>query len=272
MNRNQIIVVVSCALLCVGLYLFTDIKKPKQENAPVAAMPQEQIEILDMEKYITEVNAAITDSAIKESAGQLAKSNSYSELGELYYKMDKPLAVVYYMTKQAEADNSASSYLQAGDYGSMLIQTAPDEKARNFLGANIIRCYEKAVALDSSSIDNKLRLAGAYLENSGQPMQGVSILMNIIDRDSNHIGALLMLGRFGIVSGQFDKAIARLEKVLYLRPQNSEALLLMAEAYNSKGDKNRAIEYLERCQKSVSNPELKKEIENHIESIKKPNG
>jgi tetratricopeptide (TPR) repeat protein len=80
-----------------------------------------------------------------------------------------------------------------------------------------------------------------------------------------------MLGRFGIVSGQFDKAIARLEKVLYLRPQNSEALLLLAEAYNSKGDKSKAIEFLERCKKTVSNPELKKEIENHIKNINKPN-
>jgi tetratricopeptide (TPR) repeat protein len=80
-----------------------------------------------------------------------------------------------------------------------------------------------------------------------------------------------MLGRFGIISGQYDKAIARLEKILYLRPQNSEALLLMAEAYNAQGNKTKAIELLERCKKTVTNPATKKEIEKYIEQIKKPN-
>ena len=103
-------------------------------------------------------------------------------------------------------------------------------------------------------------------------MQGVSILLEIVRKDSANIDALLMLGRFGIISGQFDKAIARLEKILYLRPQNSEALLLLAEAYNGQGNKTKAIEMLERCKKTVNDPAAKKEIENYIQSIKKPNG
>ena len=103
-------------------------------------------------------------------------------------------------------------------------------------------------------------------------MQGVSILLDIVHKDSTNIDALLLLGRFGIISGQYDKALARLEKILHLRPQNSEAMLLMAEAYNAQGNKTKAVEMLERCKKTVTAPEAKKEIEHYIESIKKPNG
>jgi DNA-binding SARP family transcriptional activator len=56
-----------------------------------------------------------------------------------------------------------------------------------------------------------------------------------------------------------------------LHPQNSEALLLLAEAYNNQGNKSKAIEMLERCKKTVSNPDAKKEIDNYIKNIKKPN-
>jgi len=47
--------------------------------------------------------------------------------------------------------------------------------------------------------------------------------------------------------------------------------LLLAEAYNGQGNKTKAIEMLERCKKTVNDPAAKKEIENYIQSIKKPN-
>jgi cytochrome c-type biogenesis protein CcmH/NrfG len=109
------------------------------------------------------------------------------------------------------------------------------------------------------------------MEGGSSPMQGVTILLDIVRKDSTNVDALLMLGRFGIVSGQYDKAISRLEKIIYLQPQNSEAWLLMAEAYNGKGDKSKAIEMLERCKRTVTNPDAKREIDKYIEGLKKPN-
>lgn len=275
MSRNQIIVVSFCALLGLGIYLFADTKKPKKQTETAQdgghAMPQQKPETLDIEAYINEVNTKITDAAVKEKINKLAAAGQYKELISEYQKLDKPLAIAFYTVKLAEKENTAATYVSAGDFNAMLMQTAPDEKARVFLSENTLNCYQKAVELDSTNTENKLRLASAYMENGSAPMQGVSILLDIVKKDSTNIDALLMLGRFGIISGQYDKAIARLEKILYLRPQNSEALLLMAEAYNAQGNKTKAIELLERCKKTVSNPETKAEIEKYIKSIKQPN-
>lgn len=278
MSRNQIIIVSACAVLCLGIYLFADTKKPKAEKTADAGQPtmqpQEQHahESLDIEQYIKETNSKIADKATKEKVEKLLEAQSYKELIGEYQKLDKPLAIAYYSIKLAEKENKVEAFVGAGDYNTMLMQTAPDEKARNFLSENAVSCYQKAVDLDSNNTNNKIRLAGAYMESGGAPMQGVSILLEIVRKDSANVDAQLMLGRFGIISGQFDKAIARLEKILYLRPQNSEALLLLAEAYNGQGNKTKAIEMLERCKKTVTDPAAKKEIENYIQSIKKPNG
>ncbi len=278
MSRNQIIIVSACAVLCLGIYLFADTKKPKVEKAADGgqpAMPQQEQhahESLDIEQYIKETNSKIADKATKEIVEKLLEAQSYKELIGEYQKMDKPLAIAYYSIKLAEKENKADAFVGAGDYNTMLMQTAPDEKARNFLSANAVSCYQKAVDLDSNNTNNKIRLAGAFMESGGAPMQGVSILLEIVRKDSANVDAQLMLGRFGIISGQFDKAIARLEKILYLRPQNSEALLLLAEAYNGQGNKTKAVEMLELCKKTVTEPAAKKEIENYIQSIKKPNG
>ena len=277
MNRNQIIIIASCAALCIGIYLFVDTKKPTEEKPMESGhttMPQQQEaapEVLNIEQYIAETNAAIADKTTKEKVEKLLQAKNYKDLIAEYQKLDKPLAIAFYTVKLAEVENKAEAFVGAGDFNSMLMQTAPDAKAKNFLSNNALACYQKAVAFDSTNTYNRIRLAGAFMENGGAPMQGVSILLDIVRKDSTNVDALLMLGRFGLISGQYDKAIARLEKILYSHPQNSEALLLMAEAYNGKGNKAKAIEMLERCKKAVSEPAAKKEIEKYIESIRKPN-
>ena len=276
MNTKQIIAVSACVILLAGIYLFGSTKKPKDNNgaAPLNqghAQPQQVAPSLDIQQYLADINSkADTETQRKIQSAETARG--YATLIEIYKKMDKPLAVAWYSVKQAEVNNKADYYVKAGDYNASLMQTAPDEKAKKFLVGNAIDCYRKAVDLDSTKTENRLRLAGAYMEDGLQPMQGVSILLDVVRKDSNNVDAQLMLGRFGLISGQIDKAIARFEKILYLQPQNSEALFLLAEAYVNKGNKQKALELLERCKKTIQDPRAKKEIENYIDTIKSKGG
>ncbi len=79
---------------------------------------------------------------------------------------------------------------------------------------------------------------------------------------------LLLLGRMSIQSGQFDKAIGRFETVLQQDPENKEALYFLAQAWEGKGDKKKAIELLEKCKKLVNHPGFSKEIDQHLNSLK----
>ncbi|MFN8287201.1 MAG: tetratricopeptide repeat protein [Chitinophagales bacterium] len=277
MSRNQIIVISACAVVCLGIYLFADTAKPKgagpdsghQGAMPPQMPPQQSVEALNIEEYVSGLEAANTNATAKQNIEKRKAAEDFAGLAEEYTKLDKPLAVAYYLVKAAQKENTVKAYTKAGDYSAQLTQTAPDEKAHRYLMDNVISSYEKAVELDSNQVENKLRLAGAYIEGSQNPMQGVAILRNIVAKDSNNVDAQLMLARFGIVSGQYDKAIARLEKVLYLQPQNTEALLLMAQAYEDTGLKPKAIEMLERCKKTIKDADVLREIDKKIEDLKK---
>jgi tetratricopeptide (TPR) repeat protein len=274
MKRNQLIAVSACLLLLVIIYLFGNTVKPKDENTPVAgqghAQQQAAPEALNIEEYINGVNAQIADQKTRERIETLQQQRLYKPLIGEYQKLDKPLAVAYYTVKVAETENNKDSYLNSGDYNSMLMQSAPDEKARRYLAGNAIECYQKAVELDTANTDYQIRLAGAYMEEGSQPMQGVQLLLGIVRRDSNNVDAQLMLGRFGLISGQIDKAIARFQKILYLHPQNTEALFMLAQAYDTQGNKDKALELLEKCKKSATDARVKKEIDNVIDNIKRP--
>jgi Tfp pilus assembly protein PilF len=273
MTRGQIITVSACFILLVVIYLFGNTVKPKDSNPAVVMNGHAQTtpEKLDIESYIANVNSLISDKATKERILALTAQDNYKELVVAYQKLDKPLAVAWFSVKAAQLDNKEETYLAAGEYNAMLMGSAPDDKARKFLSSNTILCYEKAVAMDTANTANRIRLAGAYVEDGEQPMRGIMMLREIVEKDSNNMDAQLMLGRFGMMSGQVDKAIARFEKILYLQPENTEALLLMAEAYDRKGDKQKAIELLERCRKTVREPEAKKEIDQYIQNLKKAN-
>ena len=116
-----------------------------------------------------------------------------------------------------ECGNTSSSFLNALNECMEKKLELRMDIFRKFLSDNAINCYQKAVNLDSTKTENRIRLAGAYMESGGPPMQGVSILLDIVRKDSTNVDALLMLGRFGIISGQFDKAIAQRCRDTYLK-------------------------------------------------------
>jgi lipopolysaccharide biosynthesis regulator YciM len=99
-------------------------------------------------------------------------------------------------------------------------------------------------------------------------MKGVTLLREITQNDSTNIPANIILGKLAIQSGQFDKAKKRLELVLSLRPDNTEAMYFLAEAYKGLGDKQKAIELFEKCKTLVKNPDFTREVDNYIKTFK----
>ena len=89
----------------------------------------------------------------------------------------------------------------------------------------------------------------------------------VAHRDSTNMYAQFMLGLGGIESGQFDKAIERLTTVVRHQPANIEAILLLAEVYQQKGDKADAIIWYGAAKKMINNPEMIKAIDQRVKTL-----
>lgn len=99
------------------------------------------------------------------------------------------------------------------------------------------------------------------------PMEGIQKIMQVAEKDSTNTFAQSMLGHGAVISGQYDKAIVRFEKVLKLQPDNLEAILMLAEVFERKADKKSAIQWYRRAGEIVKNPELKSELLKRIEEL-----
>jgi predicted Zn-dependent protease len=79
----------------------------------------------------------------------------------------------------------------------------------------------------------------------------------------------ITLGRLALVSGQFDKAVVRLEKLIKLYPTNLEAYYYLSEAYRALGKKDQAISCLQDAKKYfLKVPEAQEQIDKLIQNIK----
>jgi Tfp pilus assembly protein PilF len=99
-------------------------------------------------------------------------------------------------------------------------------------------------------------------------MKGIQEILEVARRDSLNMYAQLMLGLGGIESGQYDRAIPRLLKVVQFDPGNLEAVLSLSEAYERTGNTASAKTWYEAAKKMTNNPELIQAINERLRSLK----
>jgi tetratricopeptide (TPR) repeat protein len=276
LKTTQWIAISACILLVVGIYLFADTKKPiaPKPEGPMAVRDtegQKQEEpSFDWEGYMGKVKANITNQDTLKLIEGWEKNNSEDNLKSLislYHRRGESVAEAHY-TLQLGLVKKGDLLVRAGDLFSATSAISSDEGLKHYLMDQSVESYKNAVQQDSS-VANRLKLASAYMDQGTAPMQGVAILLDVVNKDPNNADAQFLLGKFGIVSRQFDKAIVRLEKVVSLRPQNYDAVFLLAVAYSGKGDNKKAIGLLDKCSKMVDKPELKQKIEEYKKSLSK---
>jgi cytochrome c-type biogenesis protein CcmH/NrfG len=157
-----------------------------------------------------------------------------------------------------------------GFYYMPIIQDNPALKG--WMATSAKELFEKALELNPGNDSTKVGLGGSYIfggqaDNPTEVMQGIQRILEVAHRDSTNMYAQFMLGLGGIESGQFDKAIERLTNVVRHQPANIEAILLLAEVHQQKGDKADAIKWYEAAKKLISNPEMIQAIDQRIKTL-----
>ncbi|HXH19920.1 MAG TPA: tetratricopeptide repeat protein [Chitinophagales bacterium] len=274
MTAGQVTLIFLSAIATGAIYLFAPLLPPEKKNPRHAAAASAENNF-DFESYKT-------DELKKLPAGELEKyeqlqtafataGNKQVMLNEIASLLDsnKLHLMAAFTRKEAAAyTNNDSAWGATAKELYSLAYATDNQPLTQYVLSQVIACYERALELNAENTDAKMSLAMAYLEGQTDPMKGVMLLREITDKDPDNITANLILGKYGIVSGQFDKAVQRLQKVLSVDSLNVDAYLYLAEAYEGMGDKAKAIETLEQCKKIVQDSGFSQQISNYIEKLK----
>lgn len=177
---------------------------------------------------------------------------------------------LWYQGEKAKLENSeknlnfaAQSYLEE-------LKSDSDPEARTWMADQAKALFEKVMELNPDNDSAKVGWGSSFIfgaSGASSPMEGIMKIREVAERDTTNMYAQFMLGYGAMMTGQSDRAIERLLKVATRQPQNTEAVFLLAEAYERAGKKTEAMEWYSKGRSRVSNPELLKAIDDKINSL-----
>lgn len=281
-STGPIIAVAVCLLITLALFFFGPTKTPLPEalqkmSAVRGAVDRDQIDAeylngavarartdLDslQRRSIDSLNLRITEADADDKRSALLK------LGSRWLDFRQPDLDAYYTVEANRLEPFDQPLAaRAAAKAATAAQLSPDTAARSYFGSQATEIYRQLIDTYPDSTRYAIELATLMIDGQQQVMQGVLLLREVIEKDSLNLQANLTLGRLSVVSGQFDKAIGRLNTVLRQQPRNAEALYFLGEAHVGLNQIDKAIEVFERVKAIADNPAFEREIDKYIQQI-----
>ncbi len=177
---------------------------------------------------------------------------------------------MYYLGEKSKLENSEKSLTFAAHLYLKQLKGVDQHALQVWMANQAADLFKQALTLNPENDSSKIGLGSSYIfgaSGASSPMEGIQKLLEVVRKDSTNMYAQFMLGYGGIMTGQYDKAIERLNLVVQAEPDNTEAVFLLAEAYERHGENAKAAQWYETGKKFVQNPEALKEIDKRIKEL-----
>lgn len=257
MNKAQYLALLAAAAVFLALYLGFDTTPPAHrtvelsrslkgestsfeallENAKGQLTAETSAQWLDLEKQLTAANPDTNRASVLKqcSAWWYARGNTGVAGG--------------FAEQLAELQNVDTAWSVAGALYFQALTGAQDAEVRKYFGAHAVKAFESAVSLNPGQVEHRVNLALVYAENPppDNPMQAVLLLRELEKKYPDNPSVYNALGRLAIKTGQWARAVERLEKAWSLDPNNPFTPCLLAKAYEGAGQTAKASEFATRC-------------------------
>jgi tetratricopeptide (TPR) repeat protein len=278
LKKQQLILVGSgVGLLCLIFFFGNTIPPKKNPGAVAAAAGTKEISfttILEASKqqltpaqqaYVAQLETAVVRGDVKEQQEKVFKqlADFWKDSAHLL------LPYGYYTAEAAKLENSQKSLTFAAQFFLEGVRRQDNPELQRWMGLQAKELFEKALQIAPDNDSLKVGLGSCYIlaNISESPMEGIMKVREVAERDPENMYAQFMLGLGGMISGQYDKASGRLLKVVQHQPDNTEAILMLAEAYERQNDKAGAVKWYQEGKKHIKNADVVKEIDERIKLL-----
>ena len=278
MKKQQFILISGGVLLFCLIYFFGRTIPPKNNSTK----PVSQGAGIDINTILSASKAQLTSQQqayLSQLESSVVRGDTRNQQAAVYRQLANfwkdsahlLLPYGYYTGQAAELENSEKSLTFAAHFFLESLRQQNDPGLKRWMGTEAKRLFEKALVLNPDNDSLKIGLGSCYLFGniSENPMQGIQMIREVAERDPNNMYAQFTLGMGSMISGQIDKAIERLSIVIKAQPENLEVMVMLAEAYEQKGENANAIKWYEASKKLINNTDIISEIDKRIKLLKK---
>jgi tetratricopeptide (TPR) repeat protein len=262
MKKAQWILIMSSVVVFVVFYFVLDTKSQKQKSIEKSRLLN--MELTSMPSLLMESKKLFTTAqlsgviSLEQKLIELSDTDTLSRIKILkdlsgeWYKLGKSEIAAGYAVEVAELEDSEESWSIAGTTFTICIQNAEDEKILNFCSSGAVQAFEKAISINPSNLAHRVNLALSYVENptSKDPMKGIKMLMDLNQSNPGEPVVLNTLAVLALKTGQNDRALERLRESYQRDSTNGRTICLLAQAYETIGDKENEVIFKEMCKKN----------------------
>lgn len=289
MKKQTIQIVVIASAVAVTGYLYSlkpvrlqTAEKSGHNNGMVAGSKPAPAATVSVEALSATAKTAIGPNLsvhINELEGQLKaasgaeKTSLQLQLAKAWDNVSQPAPAAFYYQTAAKSENKFDDWLQAGNRFNSAFRVTQDSTLQATMLAGSVEAFTKATTMQPNNLEAKTGLGIAYVNGGApSPMQGISLLLEVVGKEPNNWNANFNLGLFSMKSGQFDKAVIRFTKLIEMKTgdkRSIEPYFYLAESYKQLGEKEKAIAAYTACKEMMSDdPEFTKQIDRYISELK----
>ncbi len=175
----------------------------------------------------------------------------------------------HYTAEAARLENSEKTLSFAAHLFLSALSAEESPQLKGWEAVQAKDLFERSLKLAPDNDSSKVGLGATILYGGlDQPMTGIGMIREVVQRDSANVFAQTTLGEASLLSGQLDKAAERFKTVLRLKPSDLNAGLLLADTYEKLDRKDEAIKAYETVLTYITNPDMKKEVSKRITQLK----
>lgn len=257
MNKAQYLALLAALAVFSALYLGFDTKPPAQKavdrsrtiqgestsfetllDAAIAGMESDQLSGFQQIKQ-----------QMERASSDTAKISALKQLSAWWYAQGNLPVAGGFAEQVAELENADTAWSIAGATFYLALGNSQEANIRQYCGAHAVKAFESAISLNPGRVEHRVNLALVYAENPppDNPMQAVLMLRDLEQKYPDNASVYNALGRLAIKTGQWDRAVERLEKSWSLDKNNPFTPCLLAKAYQGAGKQDKAAEFAALC-------------------------
>lgn len=234
-----------------------------QANDSIAANIEEHVAApAEIRGLIGEVKSQFRKSTEKEKNAIFADS-----LANLYRIANQYDSAAWYAEKASEFFNNTESWTQTADNYYQAYTLALDQNKQKAFAGKAQVFYGRVLEAEPDNLEVKTKMAMTYLTSSN-PMQGITMLREVLVKDPTNELALFNMGMLSIQSGQYDRAVERLEELIRVNPAHIQGQLLLGLALMNSGDKVKAKVQFEKVKEMDKDPAVQATVNSYLKDLK----
>jgi len=193
---------------------------------PEAKKPLKADEIAYLETLEAQVEHAGQDSV---------RLDILKQLSGYWFSLKNPVMAGLYAHEVAEKENSAMSWSITGTTYASGLQQDLEEKQKVFCRDQAIQAFENAISLEPEVVDHRVNQALCYIDMplADQPMKGIQLLAGLATTYPDSPAPPYHLARLAVRTGQYERALTRIEQALKLDPSGQRIACLAIDIYTA---------------------------------------